>query len=123
MWTRRSRGPGVTESFRSGLWCCEVTMTDLDRYEIAGSLLLCRTCGTVGARYIVKDFGRRTIRVAEMHTEMSGHESASHEVVFENDAASSTQAAGRATRALARGRDKVAVGLGESGSYRGYPPA
>src|SRR5690606_8585974 len=108
MWTRRSLGPGVTESFRSGLWCCEVTMTDLDRYEIAGSLLLCRTCGTGGARCIVKDFGRRTLRVAEMRTEMSVHESASHEVVFENDASSSTKAAGRASRALARCVDKVA---------------
>jgi len=97
-------------------------MTDLDRYEIAGSLLLCRTCGTGGARYIVKDFGRRTIRVAEMHTEMSVHESASHEVVFENDASSSTKAAGRASRALARCVDKVAFELGESDYYRCYPP-
>lgn len=97
-------------------------MTDLDRYEIAGPLLVCRTCGPGGTRYIVKDFGRRTIGMAEMHTEMSLHESASHEVAFENDASANAEAAGRASRALARCADKVAFELDENDYYRRYLP-
>lgn len=96
-------------------------MADLERYEIAGSLLLCRTCGTGGARYIVKDFGRQTVGVAEAYTEIFIHETDHHEVVFKNDATANVESAKRASQALARRADGVARDLREHDYYKCYP--
>lgn len=96
---------------------------NLERYEVAGSLLLCRTCGQGGARYIVKNFGRQTIDVAEMHTEMFVHESGHHEVVFENNATENAQTARRVAEVLAKHADGVARDVRESDYYRCYPSA
>jgi hypothetical protein len=98
-------------------------VADLSRYEVAGQLLLCRTCGKGGTRGIVKNFGRQTIDVAEMNTEISIHEADHHGVVFENDAAENAEAARRASQALASRADAVSRDLRESEYYRCYPAA
>lgn len=98
-------------------------MADLERYEIAGALLLCRTCGKGGARHIVKDFGRQTIDVAEMHTEVSIHETERHEVVFEDNATENAGAAKRVSQELAQRADAVARNMRESEFFRCYPAA
>lgn len=96
-------------------------MADLERYEVAGSLLLCRTCGKGGARYIVKDFGRQTIDVAEMHTEIFIHETDRHEPVFENGATETAEMARRVAQVLAKCADDVTWDMRESEYYRCYP--
>lgn len=96
-------------------------MADLERYEIAGSLLLCRTCGEGGARHIVKDFGRQTIDVAEMHTEIFIHETNRHEVVFENNATRNVEAAKRASQELTKRADAAGRDVSGSEYYRCYP--
>lgn len=96
-------------------------MADLDRYEVAGSLLLCRTCGRGGTRHIVKNFGQQTIDVAEMHTEIFIHETDHHEVVFENDASENAGAALRASQALGSRAEKVAQSVREDEYYACYP--
>lgn len=98
-------------------------MADLERYEIAGALLLCRTCGEGGARHIVKDFGRQTIDVAEMDTEISIHETDRHEVVFENNATENAETAKRASQELAKRADAVTRDTREGEYYRCYPAA
>jgi hypothetical protein len=96
-------------------------MADLERYEIAGSLLLCRTCGTGGARHIVKDFGRQNINAAEMDVEISIHETDHHEVVFENDATENAGAAMKASQALAARAEAAARSVREDEYYHCYP--
>lgn len=96
-------------------------MADLERYEMAGQLLLCRTCGMGDTRFIVKDFERQTIDVAEMHTEISIHETKCHEVVFENNATQNCEAALRSSRALSRRADRVVNHLRSSSYYTCYP--
>lgn len=96
-------------------------MADLTRYEVAGSLLLCRTCGTGGARHIVKDFGRQTIDVAEMHVEIFIHETDQHEPVFENNATENAEAAKRASQELAKCAEDVVWDMREGEYYRCYP--
>lgn len=98
-------------------------MADLERYEVAGPLLLCRTCGKGGARHIVKNFGRQTIPAAEMHTEIFIHEADHHEPVYENNATANAEAARRASHVLAKFADDVTSDMRESEYYRGYPEA
>lgn len=98
-------------------------MADLERYEIAGSLLLCRTCGMDGTRRIVKDFGHQTIDVAEIHTEIFIHKTNHHEVVFENNATENAETAKRVSRELARCASNVTFELRENDYYRRYPSA
>lgn len=96
-------------------------MADLERYEVAGSLLLCRTCGTGGARHIVKNFGRQTIDVAEMHVDISIHEANSHEVTFENNATANAEAALRSSQALTERAERAARDVREDEYYACYP--
>lgn len=96
-------------------------MADLERYEVAGALLLCRTCGSGGTRHIVKNFGRQTIDVAEMHVEIFIHESDCHEVVFENNATGNADAALRSAKALAERAEQVAREVREDEYYACYP--
>lgn len=96
-------------------------MADLERYEVAGSLLLCRTCGKGGTRHIVKDFGRQTIDVAEMHVEISVHETDVHEAVFANDATENARAALRASQALAARAEAADIDVRMDEYYACYP--
>lgn len=96
-------------------------MADLERYEMAGALLLCRTCGKGGTRFIVKDFGRQTVDVAEMYTDISIHETDRHEVVFENNATENCGAALRSSQALSEFIGKVDRDLREDRYYACYP--
>lgn len=98
-------------------------MADLDRYEVAGQLLLCRSCGEGGTRHIVKNFGRQTIDVAEMHTEIFIHESDRHEAVFENNATENCAAAKRSSDALARLADATDRDVRSKEYYACYPRA
>lgn len=93
----------------------------MDRYEVAGSLLLCRSCGTGGTRHIVKNFGQQTIDVAEMQTEIFIHETDRHEVAFENNATENCEAARRSSEALARLADAVTHDVRTKEYYACYP--
>lgn len=84
-------------------------------------MLLCRTCGTGGTRHIVKNFGRQTIDVAEMHVEIFIHEGDCHKVVFENNATESADAALRSSRTLAERAERVAREVREDEYYACYP--
>lgn len=95
-------------------------MADLERYEVAGPLLLCRTCGAGGTRFIVKDFGHRTIDVAELHTEVFIHETDHHEAVFENNATENAGAALRSSQALSERADRVAREIRDDEYYACY---
>lgn len=96
-------------------------MADLERYEVAGALLLCRSCGTGGTRHIVKNFGRQTIDVAELHVDISIHETDCHEVVFENNATVNAEAARRSSQALAARAERAAKDVREDEYYACYP--
>ena len=98
-------------------------MADLTRYEVAGSLLLCRTCGKGGARHIVKDFGRQTIGMADLDVEISIHETDRHEPVFEGDAAQIAETAMEASLALAGRAEAAARSVRDDAYYACYPKA
>lgn len=98
-------------------------MTDLERYEVAGTLLLCQTCGKGGTRYRVYDFGRQTMTLMEIEVEASLHESAHHEVVFESNATENCAAALRSSRALARLAEAADRDVRRDQYYRCYPVA
>ncbi|MFE0472412.1 hypothetical protein ACFW2V_12430 [Streptomyces sp. NPDC058947] len=98
-------------------------MVDLDRYEVAGPLLLCRTCRADSTRFIVKSFPRRTIDMTELHAEMLRHENEHHEAALENDAEKNAEVAGRAARTLLRRSVVAARELRESKYYACYPTA
>ncbi|MCP9209518.1 hypothetical protein [Streptomyces cucumeris] len=96
-------------------------MANLERYEVAGSLLLCRTCGVGDTRHIVKNFAPQTIGVAEMHVEIAIHENDFHEAVFANDATENAMAAKRASRALALRAEAAAQEVRDNAYYACYP--
>jgi hypothetical protein len=98
-------------------------MTDLERYEMAGALLLCRTCGKEGNRYRVYDFGRYTMTLMDIHVEAGLHESAHHEPVFENNATENCAAALRSSQALARLAEAADRDVRTDQYYACYPRA
>lgn len=77
-------------------------MTDLERYEVAGTLLLCRACGKPGERYTIHDFGPLVPTLMDITVEAGAHENTKHEAVFENNATENCAAAQRSSEALGR---------------------
>jgi hypothetical protein len=98
-------------------------VTDFERYEMAGSLLLCRDCGAGGTRHIVKNFGQRTVGMAEADTEMFIHESDHHEPVFADNMSEVARAAKRVSLMLAAHAEAVAFDVRNGDYYRCYDPA
>lgn len=97
-------------------------MANLERYEVAGPLLLCRTCGTGNALHILKDFGRQTIDVAEVWVEISIHEADRHDVVYRNGATENCEAAHRSSLKLAELAEAAARDVRTDTYYACYPP-
>lgn len=100
-----------------------MTVADLERYEMAGSLLLCRACGKGGTRMIVKDFGPMTPTLMDLNVEAGVHESERHEPVFESPAEPNIQAARRSALRLGILAAKVERDVERMEYYRCYPDA
>lgn len=98
-------------------------MADLERYEVAGSLLLCRTCGKGGGRYRVYDFGRQLMTLSEVQVEADLHETAHHEPEFASNAAENCKAARRSSEVLAKLAEATARDVRTEDYYTFYDPA
>ena len=98
-------------------------MTDLERYELAGTLLLCLTCGKGNTRHIVHNFGPAVPSLMDVTVEAGVHESTKHEVVFQNNATANCDAALRSSEALARLAEVAGLDVRRDEYYRCYEPA
>lgn len=98
-------------------------MTDLERYELAGTLLLCRTCGAGGTRYIIHNFGPMIPTLMDVMVEAGVHENTKHEAVFENNATENCAAAQRSSEALARLAEATDRDVRTDQYYACYEPA
>lgn len=98
-------------------------MTDLERYELAGTLLLCRTCGKNNTRYIVHNFGPAVPSLMDITVEAGVHENRKHEVVFQNNATANCDAALRVSEVLARLAEAADLDVRSDEYYRCYDPA
>lgn len=98
-------------------------MTDLERYEMAGPVLLCRTCGKPGQRHIVHNFKTLVPTLMDIVVEAGVHENTKHEAVFENNATENCGAALRSSDALARLAEAVDRDVRTKEYYACYPKA